>query len=137
ATLFAGFYFLLAIATVGLPPLAGFIGKLLILDAGRAASSTVVVWSAILITSLLLTIGFARTGMQIFWNPSPTPDEPPQRAVPGGPVAVIAGMLVVIAVLSVFADAVMDDLTAMAEQLRAPQRYIAAVLRAQVTMNVT
>lgn len=137
ATLFAGFYFLLAIATVGLPPLAGFIGKLLILDAGRAASATATVWPAILITSLLLTIGFARTGMHIFWTASPTPEEPAQRTVPVGPVAVIAGMIVVIAALSLFAGAVMDDLTAMAEQLRSPQRYIAAVLRAQVTLNLT
>lgn len=138
ATLFAGFYFLLAIATVGLPPLAGFIGKLLILDAGRAASSAIVVWSTILISSLLLTIGFVRTGMQMFWNSSPAAaGEPPQHAVPLGPVAVIAGMIAAIAVLSLFAGAVMDDLTAMAEQLRAPQRYIAAVLRAQVTMNLT
>jgi len=137
ATLFAGFYFLLAIATVGLPPLAGFIGKLLILDAGRAASAMATVWPAILITSLLLTIGFTRTGMHIFWIPSPTPEEPAQRAVPIGPVAVIAGMIVVVAALSLFAGAVMNDLTAMAEQLRSPQRYITAVLRAQVTLNLT
>ncbi|WP_137042501.1 monovalent cation/H+ antiporter subunit D [Pseudolabrys sp. FHR47] len=137
ATLFAGFYFLLAIATVGLPPLAGFIGKLLILDAGRAASAAATVWPAILITSLLLTIGFARGGIRIFWKPSPSLEEPAQRAVPAGPVAVIAGMIVVIAGLSLFAGAVMDDLTAMAEQLRSPERYIAAVLRAHVTLNLT
>jgi len=136
-TLFAGFYFLLAIATVGLPPLAGFIGKLLILDAGRAASAMAFVWSAILITGLLLTVGFVRTGMSIFWTPAPPSGELPQRAVPAGPVAVIAGMIIVIAALSLFAGAVMDDLTAMAEQLGAPQRYIAAVLRPHVTLNLT
>ena len=55
----------------------------------------------------------------------------------GWPVAVIAGMIIVIAALSLFAGAVMDDLTAMAEQLGAPQRYIAAVLRPHVTLNLT
>ena len=67
-TLILGLYFLLAIASVGMPPLAGFFGKLLILDAVRTSPHIAVVWSAILITSLLLILGFARFGIQTFWT---------------------------------------------------------------------
>jgi len=134
AMLFAGFYFLLAIAVVGMPPLAGFIGKLLILDAGRAAFHTTAVWPAILITSLFMIAGFARTGMQIFWN-SPR-DAKLTHAAPMLPTLVIAAMIITVAALSVFAGPVMDDMTATAEQLLTPQRYIAAVLRPRIAANL-
>ncbi len=65
--LLAGLYFMLAIAMVGMPPLAGFIGKLLILNAARAGALTAIVWPAILITSLLLILGFAIAGIRTFW----------------------------------------------------------------------
>lgn len=132
ANLFAAFYFLLAIASVGMPPLAGFIGKLLILDAGRAASVASVVWPAILITSLLLILGFARTGIRIFWTRSPA-SVAPTLPVPRAAIVAIGAMIAAIAALSLFAGAVMDDMSATAEQLRSPQRYIAAVLRPQAT----
>ncbi len=41
------------------------IGKFLILDAGRAVSHLASVWPAVLVTSHLLIIGFARTGMAV------------------------------------------------------------------------
>jgi multicomponent K+:H+ antiporter subunit D len=137
ANVFAGFFFLLAIATIGMPPLAGFIGKLLILDAAREAFISATVWPAILITSLLLILGFARTGIQIFWNHSPAAETPAPRDVPMVPVFVIAGMIATVAALSVFAGPVMADMTATAEQLLSPQRYIAAVLRPRIAANHT
>jgi multicomponent K+:H+ antiporter subunit D len=137
ANVFAGFYFLLALATVGMPPLAGFIGKLLILDAGRAAGATSIVWTTILITSLLLILGFARAGMQIFWNRPPAAEVTTMRAVPLGSTFVVAGMIATIAALSVCAGAAMDDMGATAEQLLSPQRYIAAVLRPQAAASLT
>jgi len=126
AALFAGFYFVLAIAMVGMPPLAGFIGKLLILDAGRAASHTSVVWSAILITSLLLIVGFARTGIQIFWKVSAA--EASTLRAPTQSTLVIAAMITVVVALSLLAGPIMRDMTATAEQILAPQNYIATVL---------
>jgi multicomponent K+:H+ antiporter subunit D len=127
--LFAGLYFLLAIAMVGMPPLAGFVGKLLILDAGRASAQTLIVWPAILITSLLLILGFARAGIQTFWTaPGWQADGADKAALRIAPVAVIGCMIAVMAALSVFAGPVMTDMTAAAKQLLEPQRYIGAVL---------
>lgn len=129
ALLPAAFYFLLAIAMVGMPPLAGFVGKLLILDAGRAAAQTTVVWTAILVTSLLLIVGFARTGIRMFWTtPAPAKAEP-AAATPVVPTTVVGGLIAAVAALGLLAGPVMDDMTATAEQLLAPQRYIATVLQ--------
>ncbi len=128
-TLFAGLYFLLAIAMVGMPPLAGFIGKLLILDAARPGPHIVAVWSAILITGLLLTIGFVRAGIDTFWR-KPKSDAPSadKRATPILPTAVVAAMIAVLAALSLLAGPLMEDMTATADQLLQPQTYIRAVL---------
>lgn len=137
ADVFAGFYVLLAVATVGMPPLAGFIGKLLILDAARAASATFIVWPTILITSLLLILSFARTGILILWKQVPAAEAQVQRVLPRAPVFVIAGMIALVAALSLLAGRVMDDLTNTANQLFSPQHYIAAVLRSPAATSLT
>ncbi|GAD59251.1 Na(+) H(+) antiporter subunit D [Brevundimonas abyssalis TAR-001] len=46
-------FFLAAIAMVGLPPLSGFIGKLLILDGVRDAAGGYWIWAVILITTVI------------------------------------------------------------------------------------
>jgi multicomponent K+:H+ antiporter subunit D len=128
--LLGGLYFLLAIAMVGMPPLAGFLGKLLILDAARAGGETSLVWPAILITSLLLILGFARAGIQTFWT---TPDrllgDPGRAGFRTLPVAVIAVLIGAMGALSVFAGPAMTDMTATATQLLEPRLYIDAVLK--------
>jgi multicomponent K+:H+ antiporter subunit D len=135
--LLAGLYFLLAIAMVGMPPLAGFVGKLLILDAARANPHMTVVWAAILITSLLMMVGFARSGIRLFWTaPDPRAQSgasPPSdaSASPRVPILVISAMIAVAAVLSFLSGPIMSDMTATAAQLLAPQRYIATVLGPQ------
>ena len=127
--LLGGLFFLLAIAMVGMPPLAGFIGKLLILDAARAGAQTAIVWSAILITSLLLILGFARAGIQTFWTaPDRLVGTPGKAGFRTLPVVVIAALIGAMAALAVFAGPVMTDMTATAKQLLEPQRYIDAVL---------
>jgi len=135
--LYAGLYFLLAIAMVGMPPLAGFIGKFLILDAGRAASHMASVWPAILVTSLLLIIGFTRAGIRLFWNGPGVAETPAPRVAPMLPTIVVAGMITAVAMLSLLAGPVMNDMTATAEQVLAPQRYIAVVLRPRLASNLS
>jgi formate hydrogenlyase subunit 3/multisubunit Na+/H+ antiporter MnhD subunit len=55
-----------AIAMAGMPPLSGFAGKLLILQAARDHMATV--WPVILVTSLLMILGFAAAGSTLFWK---------------------------------------------------------------------
>ena len=75
-TVTAAWFFVEGIAMAGLPPLSGFIGKLLILDAGFASGSAVWIWAIVLGSSLISVVGFARAGSILFWKAkSVTPDE--------------------------------------------------------------
>lgn len=108
-----------AIAMAGLPPLSGFIGKLLVLDSLRDHS---ILWALILCGSFLMILGFARAGSTLFWN---TTDEATAKPEPAA-LAAIASLLALLAALTVFAGPVTDWLALTAEGLHAPQAYIAA-----------
>src|SRR3546814_661414 len=58
-------YMLAAMALVGLPPLSGFIGKLLILQAPSAPPAVAWIWTAVLVTTLIGVLGLARAGTEI------------------------------------------------------------------------
>jgi len=75
AGLLGGLYFVTAVAMLGLPPLSGFIGKLLVLNAARTSEWNWWIWSIVLCTSLLGILGFARAGSTLFWK-SQTPNVP-------------------------------------------------------------
>ena len=66
--LFAALFFAAAIAMAGMPPLSGFLGKLLVLDAVRAPEMIKWAWTAILVGSLFTIVGFARAGSTLFWK---------------------------------------------------------------------
>ncbi|MEM7520780.1 MAG: monovalent cation/H+ antiporter subunit D, partial [Pseudomonadota bacterium] len=59
-------FFVAAIAMTGLPPLSGFVGKLLILDAGFNTALAPWIWAVILVSSLVSVVGFARAGSVLF-----------------------------------------------------------------------
>jgi multicomponent K+:H+ antiporter subunit D len=113
-----------AVAAAGMPPLSGFLGKLLILDAWR--DHAIVVWPAILVASFLMILGFARAGSLLFWKAS-APDSQPEHPR-HEPLALTAtfGLLAAVAALTIFAGPVTDWLSTTAEALHAPDAYIAA-----------
>ncbi len=64
----AGLLFLVAaVAAIGLPPLSGFIGKVMVM---RSASlpAAAVLWPCILLSSLALLIAVSRTGTRLLWR---------------------------------------------------------------------
>ncbi|MFN3943435.1 MAG: monovalent cation/H+ antiporter subunit D [Allosphingosinicella sp.] len=123
-------FMLTAIAVVGLPPLSGFVGKLLILHAAIDHPAAAWVWAAILGTTFLGILGFARAGSTIFWK-SAQSDEPP-RPAPAALRRVAlyppAAILALLAALTVFAGPATAYMEAASAQLFAPQTYIDAVL---------
>lgn len=128
-SLLAGAFFVAAIAATGMPPLSGFIGKLLILDAARDSVDPALIWTLILATSLLAIIGFGRAGSTLFWKSSATPDEFPAvngNNVPG--LVAIALLLSASVGLTLFAGPLTAYLDATAEQVFATRQYIEAVL---------
>jgi multicomponent K+:H+ antiporter subunit D len=125
--LLAALFFAGAIAMAGMPPLSGFIGKLLILDAARGHVGTV--WPVILTTSLLMILGFAAAGSTLFWKAQATAAggvRAPAAPAAALPFATIFALLACLAALTAFAGPVMRQMEATAATLYAPAPYIAA-----------
>jgi multicomponent K+:H+ antiporter subunit D len=127
--LIASLFFVAAIAITGMPPLSGFIGKLLILDGVRASAHATWFWALILSTSLIAIVGFSRGGSMLFWKAQALPAAPaPARRPDALPFVAVGGLLACLALLTVFAGPVHAWLELTAAQLYAPAGYIEAVL---------
>jgi multicomponent K+:H+ antiporter subunit D len=124
--LVATLFFLAAIGMTGLPPLSGFPGKLLILDATRATPGAALIWTTILAGSLVALLGFARAGSVLFWNTTTAT----ARAAPIPALAVTAACLplALLVLLTLFAGPVTRQLDATAAQLFDRAGAVAAVL---------
>ena len=129
AGLLAGLFFLAAIGMAGMPPLTGFLGKLMVLDSARDSDSMATIWAVILVTSLVSIVGFARAGSVVFWK-STTIAAPlePRHSLPALPLVAAAVMVGGMVALTVFAGPVTGYLEATAAALYDPSGYIDAVL---------
>ncbi|TGD43670.1 monovalent cation/H+ antiporter subunit D [Pseudotabrizicola sediminis] len=126
AGLISALFMVSAIATAGMPPLSGFIGKLLVLDALR--DSAALVWSVILVTSLIMIMGFARAGSTLFWKAhasAPDGDAPSHPAQALSFVAV-GGLLAGLVGLTIFAGPVIAWLEVTSAGLFDTSAYINA-----------
>ncbi|OYX25529.1 MAG: monovalent cation/H+ antiporter subunit D [Rhodobacterales bacterium 32-66-7] len=113
-----------AVAMAGLPPLSGFIGKLLVLDTFRDQAA--LVWPVVLVASFLMLVGFARAGSRLFWSPTASQSEPaPPEPEPLAFCAAF-GLLATLIALTLLAGPVTDWLSATSAQLYVGQDYIAA-----------
>ncbi|WP_394152189.1 monovalent cation/H+ antiporter subunit D [Loktanella salsilacus] len=141
--LVAGMFFVAAIGMTGLPPLSGFVGKLLILDAARESTLIWWIWATVLAGSLVAVVGFGRAGSQIFWrshqialdrlDDAESEEEEantadPSPAQPALPMIAIGSLIALLVALTVFAGPMTRNLSATAAQLFAPEPYISAVL---------
>jgi multicomponent K+:H+ antiporter subunit D len=116
-----------AIAATGLPPLSGFIGKLLILMTAGGKSGWGWVWSVILATTFIGVIGFARMGSAVFWK-ARADGEAPAQPVPRADMVPAICALVLLAALSAgagWATAYADE---TAWQVLEPRESAAVVL---------
>ncbi|WP_299965125.1 monovalent cation/H+ antiporter subunit D [uncultured Roseobacter sp.] len=124
-------FFAAAIAMAGLPPLSGFLGKLLVLDAAFESTSAAWIWGTVLISSLIAVVGFSRAGSTLFWKAKAT--EGAEDAEPATPPAMLSyvavgGLIALIAAHTVFAGPATRYMTAISDQLFDPEPYIATVL---------
>ncbi len=131
AALTAALFFVAAIAMAGLPPLSGFVGKLLILDASFASEQVVWVWAIVLGASLISIVGFARAGSMIFWKAQSV--EQPAGTTPAARPATlcyvaVGALLTLLIAHTVVAGPMHSYMIAMADQLFAPGPYIEEVL---------
>jgi multicomponent K+:H+ antiporter subunit D len=131
APLTSAMFFLAAIAMAGLPPLSGFIGKLLILDAGFEGNMAVWIWVVVLGSSLISIVGFSRAGSTLFWKAKSIPH--PEGTIPEPAPAVLSyvavgGLLTLLVAHTVFAGPAYSYVERTAAQLFAPEPYVATVL---------
>ncbi|QDH71884.1 monovalent cation/H+ antiporter subunit D [Lysobacter alkalisoli] len=115
-----------AVSTSGMPPLSGFLGKVLLLEA-VPATNVAWVWSIVLVTSLLTVVALARTASQVFWRARPWPETASSPAPPQ-PAQVAAAILLLgygIA-MTLFGGPIMRYTGDAAAQLLAPADYINA-----------
>ena len=130
-TLTAGVFFAGGIAMAGLPPLSGFLGKLLVLDAAFDDTLVVWIWAIVLTSSLISILGFARAGSVLFWKsqsievsePIENTDRPASLSY-----AAVGGLFSLLIAHTVCAGQVHGYTTKMAAQLFAPDAYISTVL---------
>ncbi|MDX2485801.1 MAG: monovalent cation/H+ antiporter subunit D [Pseudodonghicola sp.] len=144
--LIATLFFVGAIAMAGMPPLSGFVGKLLVMDAARASAHVWAIWAVILTTSLITILGLSRAGSILFWKPHdasmapfPRPEDEEDAAdkdpllapepVPGLAFVPVFALIAALVALTVLAGPVMRYTEATAAQLFAPSDYIETVLQ--------
>ncbi|MDF1727269.1 MAG: monovalent cation/H+ antiporter subunit D [Sulfitobacter sp.] len=134
AALTSALFITAAIAMAGLPPLSGFIGKLLILDASFTTQGAVWVWATILISSLVSVVGFARAGSVLFWKAKAVPH--PENHIAGdAPAALsyvaVGGLIALMVAHTVFAGPATRYAQDTAAALFSSGPYISTVLETQ------
>ncbi|MEA3641215.1 MAG: monovalent cation/H+ antiporter subunit D [Lamprobacter sp.] len=127
-----GLFLLGALAIAGLPPLSGFIGKALILEAVQSASAQglgsgpawILSWSAVLGSSLLVVIGLSRAGITLFWQ---GPRSSSAGAGRGALAPAAAVLLAASALLSVLAAPIAGYTQSLARALLDGEDYSNAI----------
>ena len=114
-----------AVASAGLPPLSGFLGKLLLLRSAQPGFA-VWLWPTLLSVSLVGLAALSRAGSELFWHAEGV--DLPRRALPMARVVPVVLLLSASLLLSVFAGPVSRYAEAAAVQLLSPAAYRAAVL---------
>ncbi|HCU69991.1 MAG TPA: monovalent cation/H+ antiporter subunit D, partial [Desulfomicrobium sp.] len=121
-----GTLFLLgAMASAGLPPLSGFVGKVLLLQAADPTHAPWL-WTAVLGGSLLCLIALGRCGSVLFWKTEGVPVSGTTVSWPR--LAPAAALILSGAALAVLAGPLTAYTDAAAAQILSPGNYIEAVL---------
>ena len=128
ARLLGGLFFVVAVAIAGLPPLSGFLGKFMLLKAALDSPLLPWVWSIVLLTGLVSVIALARSGSLLFYRTHTPHDPAALTPATAAALAPVAGLLLLVAGLVVWAGPLSDYAHATATQLLQPQQYIDAVL---------
>ncbi len=131
AVLVSALFFVGAIAMTGLPPLSGFLGKLLVLEASFPTDAVVWVFAIVLISSLVNVVGFSRAGSVVFWKAKAVPAQ--EGTTPGAPPSTLSyvavgGLVTLLIAHTAFAGPIHQYMTTTSQQLYAPQPYISTVL---------
>ena len=118
-----------AASAAGLPPLPGFLGKLMVLEAASGLPAQPWVWTVVLCVGFAAIVGLARAGVVVFWHLSPEP----AQADPGAGssfkgLSAVGALMGLTLAIAVWASPLMRYAQATAAQLADTAAYAQAVL---------
>jgi len=128
ATWLGGLFFVTAVTVAGLPPLSGFVGKLMVLEAAWSEPSAVVSWSVLLVAALVVIVAAARAGSALFWRTATGPVAGQVTPLDRRAVGAVAGLLACILGLVIWGGVATSYARDTARQIADPSGYVAAVL---------
>jgi multicomponent K+:H+ antiporter subunit D len=121
----AALFFGAAIAVVGMPPLSGLVGKVLILAAAQSSPWAPWVWTLLLLSGFFVLASLTRAGSDLFLRGGVSTTErapAPHRLIPA------AALLAASPLLVIFGGPMTELAQATAEQVLDTPAYVAAVL---------
>jgi multicomponent Na+:H+ antiporter subunit D len=126
-------FLLPALSLAGIPPLAGFWGKFLLVWAGLEAGSYLVAASALAV-SILTLFSMMKIWAEAFWKDAPEPQETPinRQTMPMAAVLPVVALAALTVAFGVAAGPTVEVAEQAAAQLLQPEGYIRAVLPAAV-----
>ncbi|MCH8551424.1 MAG: monovalent cation/H+ antiporter subunit D [Natronospirillum sp.] len=128
-------YFIGATAIIGLPPLSGFLSKVLIFRGTVTHPLAPLLWTLLLLAGLIALIALVRAGSTLFWRTNRQP--PGRRKADPIKLGVTAFTLLLSPALAIFAEPVILFTESVALQQNAPWLYIQAVLSSETTSLIT
>jgi multicomponent K+:H+ antiporter subunit D len=134
AGLLAALFFFVAVTMAGLPPLTGFAGKIMILEASRALPGVAMVWTIVLGSTLLVIVALARAGSAVFWRTGAATGPVAVRPGAGALTAVLA-VAGSIAALVAWGGAATEYALGTARELADPSVYVNGVLGADAPVG--
>lgn len=118
-------YATLAVSVAGLPPLSGFLGKIMLMQDASPAGWAPAWWAALLLSTFVITIVLARSAALLFWQA----DDPlPKIRQGAGPAIALWALVLASPILVVAAIPLSAFANGTAAQLHARTPYMQAVL---------
>jgi len=116
-------FLIVAISAVGMPPMSGFIAKLLILVSAQTSGEQLIAWTCILLGSLSALVALSRGGTSLLWHT--TGSKAPAQKTSALPMTALMLFVLFAPVMVVLSGPLTDTLASIAEQLLAPTPEVA------------
>ncbi|MDZ4279861.1 MAG: proton-conducting transporter membrane subunit, partial [Hydrogenophaga sp.] len=117
-----------AASAAGLPPLPGFLGKLMVLESSSGLPAQAWVWTVVLVVGFFSIVGLARAGVVVFWHVQPAQDGVGTSGTSLKLLSAVWAIMLMTVFMAVLASPIKRYTDAAAAQLADQALYVRAVL---------